>query len=172
MTRWVAFWVLLLSAAGAFAQASTDATKTLSMFLGHWEGGGTFSDTKLSKADKVTSTGDCDWSPQHRYLVCEQTIRDSKGTHGQLTVFYPTEKKDEVGYATFQNSAKPVGGTVQIEGNVWTFQDTFTSGEVETTVRTTNRFEGDQESFRVEYSQDRGAHWTTMLDGEQHRVKK
>lgn len=86
-------------------------------------------------------------------------------------MFYPNDK-NEIAYSTFQNGAKPVGSTVKIEGNVWTFQDTFTNDGVETTIRTTNRFEGVREIFKVEYSQDKGKDWTTMLDGEQKRQPK
>lgn len=104
-------------------------------------------------------------------MLCEQTITDGKGTHGQLTVFYPTEKSGEIAYATFQNGGKPIGSNVKIDGNVWSFQDSFTNDGVKTTMRTTNRFEGEREIFKVEFSQDDGQHWTTMLDGEQRRLK-
>lgn len=159
----------LLTTGCAMAQQERDAR--LAVFVGHWEGGGKFYDTKFSKPDKVMSSGDCNWSPQNRYLLCEQTITDGKGVHGQLTVFYPNDK-NEIAYSTFQNGAKPVGSTVKIEGNVWTFQDTFTNDGVETTIRTTNRFEGAREIFKVEYSQDKGKDWTTMLDGEQKKQSK
>ena len=130
-----------------------------------------FFDTKLSKAGSVKSKGDCEWSPQERYMVCEQTIADSGGTHGQLTVFAPTDKPDEVRYATLNGSDAPSSGIVSIHDNAWTFSGEHTQAGVTTSIRTTNTFAGDEEKFRVEYSQDHGSHWTTMLDGEQQRVK-
>jgi hypothetical protein len=173
MPVWTRYFLILTSLSTlALAQHPPDSTQPLSVFLGHWDGGGTFYATKLSKLDKVTSSGDCDWSPQHRYLLCEQTIHDSKGAHDQLTVFYPAGKAGEFSYQTFQDGGAPRGSIMTIEGNVWTFQNTFSSDGIKTTVRTTNTFHGDQEAFRVEYSQDNGAHWTTMLDGELHRTKK
>lgn len=155
----------------AAAQTPKPATSPVTVFLGKWEGGGTFFDTKLSKAGTVKSNGDCEWSPQNRYMVCEQTITDSNGRHGQLTVFAPTDKPDEVRYATLNGTDAPSSGIVSIHDNVWTFSGEHTREGVTTTIRTTNTFDGDAEKFRVEYSQDHGAHWTTMLDGEQHRVK-
>lgn len=154
----------------ALAQQPSDSTQPLSAFVGHWEGGGSFYESKLSKPDKVTSSGDCDWSPQRRYLICEQTIHDSKGAHPQLTVFSPTGKTGEFAYQTFQDGKPSQGSTLTIEDNVWTFQNTFSSDGTQTTVKTTNTFHGDREVFRVEYSQDAGAHWVTMLDGEMHRT--
>jgi hypothetical protein len=153
------------------AAQTTKPPSPVAVFLGHWQGGGTFYDTKLSRAGTVKSTGDCEWSPQGHYLVCEQTITDSGGSHEQLTVFAPMEKSDEVRYATLNGSAAPSSGVVSIHENVWTFSGEHSRDGVTTTIRTTNTFEGDSEKFRVEYSQDGGAHWTTMLDGEQHRVK-
>jgi hypothetical protein len=154
----------------ARAQSAAESTEPLAIFLGHWEGGGTFFDTKLSKADKVISKGDCNWSPQGRYLLCEQTIQDSKAAHGQLTIFGLTDKPNEVRYSTFNDRRAPTSGIVTIHDNVWTFSSEFPVDGVETTVRTTNTFQDNREIFRVEYTQDKGAHWTTMLDGEQHKV--
>jgi hypothetical protein len=157
--------------AGQLLGAQEAHSSPSAVFLGHWVGGGTFFDTQLSKAGKVTSKGDCEWSPQRRYVICEQTITDSQGVHGQLTVFSTTNKPDEVRYSTFNDVAAPVSGIASIHDNVWTFSGDNTRDGITTTVRTTNTFEADKESFRVEYSQDKGAHWTTMLEGEQHRVK-
>ncbi len=155
----------------AHAPKPASSTSPIAVFLGRWEGGGTFHDTKLSKAGTVKSKGDCEWSPQGRYMICEQTITDSAGEHGQLTVFAPLEEPDEVRYATLNGSAAPTSGVVSIHNNVWTFSGEHTRDGVTTTIRTTKTFEGDRETFRVEYSQDNGEHWTSMLDGEQHRVK-
>jgi hypothetical protein len=173
MPAWTRY-ILVLTAIStvALAQQPADSTQPLSVFLGHWDGGGTFYETKLSKPDKVTSSGDCDWSPQRRYLICEQTIHDGKGTHSQLNVFNATGKAGEFAYQTFQDGGTPHGSTLTIEGNVWAFQNTFSSDGVQTTVKTTNTFNGDKEDFRVEYSQDNGSHWTTMLEGELHRTKQ
>ena len=118
--------------------------------------------------------GDCEWSPQRRYMVCEQTIVESGARHGQITLFAPAEKPNEIIYCTLnQGQTAPSYGTVEIQKNIWTFSGKeFPLAGVPTTVRTTNTSEDDREKFRVEYTQDKGAHWTTMLEGEQHRLKK
>ncbi len=167
----VAILIAAVTQEFAAAQTTMPSNGPMAVFLGHWQGGGTFFDTALSKAGTVQSKGDCDWSPQKRYMICEQTITDSRGSHAQLTVFASTAKPDEVRYATLNDADAPSSGIVSIHNNVWTFSGEHTNDGVTTTIRTTNKFEGDQEKFRVEYSQDHGAHWTTMLDGEQHRVK-
>ncbi len=125
----------------------------------------------MSKAGTVKAKCDCEWSPQHGDMICEQTITDSTGTHEQLTVFAPTEKPDEVRYATLNGGSAPTSGVALIRDGAWIFSGENTSEGVTTMFRTTNTFQPDKEIYKVEYSQDHGAHWTTMLDGEQHRVR-
>ena len=98
----------------AVAQESKAAANPAAVFRGKWKGGGRFFDTKLSKAGTVKSKGDCEWSPQRRYMVCEQTITDSNGTHEQLTVFAATDKPSEVRYATLNGFDAPSSGIVSI----------------------------------------------------------
>ena len=161
---------LLLTAVLASAQTA-DPNAPLSAFVGRWEGGGTFYDTAMSKAGTITSKTDCEWSPQSHYLVCEQSITDEKGTHQQLTVYTPSENGSDFTYYTIAGSNAPFTGKVKIEGNKWTYDNSFEQDGKKTEVRTTNLFTADEETFKTEYSVDGGA-WTTMLDGKSHRVKK
>jgi hypothetical protein len=153
--------IVATGAVRVFAVAQTTAPSPgnpVAAFLGHWQGGGTFFYTKLSKAGKVESKGDCKWSPQKRYMICEHTITDSRGTRGQLTVFAAKVKPDEVRYATLNDADAPSSGIAFVHDNVWTFSSENTRDGVTTTIRTTNTFESDKELFRVEYSEDHGAH--------------
>ncbi len=154
----------------AVAQVS-DAAKPLTPFVGHWEGGGKFYATSMSAAGSVTSKTDCAWSAQGHYLVCEQTLVDEKGTHQQLTVYTPSDEGSDFTYYTSTGSASPFTGKVKIEGNTWTYDNTFDQDGKKTEVRTTNTFSGDEESFKTEFSVDAGP-WTTMLEGKSQRSKK
>ena len=121
--RWLA-GLMVLFGVSAFAQ-NADTTKPLAIFLGHWEGGGTFYDTAMSKASTLTSKTDCAWSPESHYLVCEQTITDEKGSHQQLTVYTPSDDGSDFTYYTITGAAAPFTGKVKIEGNSWTFDNRF-----------------------------------------------
>jgi hypothetical protein len=157
---------------GMFAVGQKAGTAApLSAFVGQWEGGGTFYDTAMSKAGKITSKTDCSWSPSGHYLVCEQTLTDDKGTHQQLTVYTPSDDADDFTYYTITGSAAPFTGRVKIDGNTWTYDNKFEQDGKKTEVRTTNTFAADDESFKTEYSVD-GGPWTTMLDGKSHRIKR
>jgi hypothetical protein len=158
------------SAMSAFAQSS-DAAKPLAVFVGHWEGGGKFNTTAMSSEGTVTSKTDCAWSAQGRYLVCEQSLTDEKGTHQQLTVYTPSDEGSDFTYYTITGSAAPFTGTVKIEGNTWTYDNKFEQDGKKTEVRTINTFTGSEESFKTEFSVD-GGPWTTMLEGKSQRSKK
>jgi hypothetical protein len=164
------FLAMLSCAAGAFAQ-TPDTARPLGAFVGQWEGGGTFYDTAMSKAGKITSKTDCSWSSSGHYLVCEQSITDDKGTHQQLTVYTPSDDADDFTYYTITGSGTPFTGKVKIAGNTWTYDNKFEQDGKKNEVRTTNVFSADEETFKTEYSVD-GGPWTTMLDGKSRRAKK
>ena len=148
-----------------------DNAKPLSPFVGHWEGGGSFRATAMSEAGNVTSKTDCAWSTQGHYLVCEQTLTDDKGTHQQLTIYTPSEDGGDFTYYTITGSAPPFTGKVKIEGNSWTYDNTFEQDGKQTEMRTVNTFNGEDETFKTEYRIANGE-WTTMLEGKSHRTKK
>lgn len=166
--RWIA-GVVMLFAVNAFAQ-NAEATKPLAVFLGHWEGGGTFYNSAMSKAGTLTSKTDCAWSPASHYLVCEQTITDERGSHQQLTVYTPSEDGSDYTYYTITGSATPFTGRVKIEGHTWTYDNRFEQDGKKTEVRTVNVFSDDEEDFKTEFSVD-GGPWTTMLQGKSRHTK-
>ena len=145
----------------------------LAAYLGHWESSGKFNDTKMSKAQSITSVIDCRWSPQSRDLVCEQTITDDTGTHQQLTIYMPTDDKASFNYYTISVPGKPAfTGIMKIDGDTWSYDNSFEHEGKKTLIRTDNVFSGDRETFKTEFSEDDGAHWTTMLEGTAHRTSK
>lgn len=164
--------LLLTLFLSSMASAQTSATpQALSAFLGHWEGSGTFTASPMSSPGTVSSKTDCVWSPQGHYLICEQTITDDKGTHQQLTAYTSSEDAGAFSYYTIAGSVSPFSGKVKIDGNVWTYDNSFDQDGKKTEVRTVNTFSGDVESFKTEFSVN-GGPWTTMLEGKSHRVPK
>lgn len=162
-------FLLLVVLAGVHLSAQTaapDPVKKLGAFLGKWESEGTF-----ANGNKVTSSIDCRWSPLRDYLICEQRVKLGDEERQQLTV-YTYSAEDKIYFAsTFPDVGKhPNTSSLEIEGNKWT---SFGANEVNgkrRQLRTVNQFSGKTESFRAEFTEDGGAHWTLIVAGTAHKV--
>jgi hypothetical protein len=171
MRSYILLACFLLAGLAISVAQTTDAAKPLAVFVGHWEGGGKFYTTPMSAEGSITSKTDCAWSTQGHYLICEQAITDSKGTHQQLTVYTASDDGSDFTYYTITGSDTPFTGKVKIDGNTWTYDNKFEQDGKKTEVRTVNTFSGDEEKFKTEFSVEDGP-WTTMLEGSSHRSKK
>jgi len=161
-----------LAAVIVFTQSKASSkADPLSALVGHWEGSAKFADTRYSKAQSLTSAGDCNWSPQGSALVCETQIEDAHGKHVQLSIDVPNETGSGFTYYTITAGQKPYTGTLTIDGNIWIYGPPPEAATIYPVFRTTNNFSGDTETFKTEFTDD-GTHWTTMLDGTQHRTRK
>jgi hypothetical protein len=161
--------VSLLTIALPFsAFAGGPARTPLAALLGHWQGSAKFYDTKYSKAQSITSTADCAWTPQGAALVCETLIEDVRGKHVQLSIDTPDAEGSGYTYYTITPGQKPFIGEVVIDGNSWTYNPRPDAAKSYPVFRTTNAFSGDIETFKTEFTDD-GSHWT-MIAGAQHRV--
>jgi hypothetical protein len=103
----------------------------------------------------LRATGQPGWrraSPVHGYSY------DSKaGTYSYTTLADP--------------GAKPTSGTVEIKGNLWTYNSSFENQGKKTLIRTTNEFTDPKtEIFKVTASEDGGVTWKTMLEGKAQKV--
>jgi hypothetical protein len=169
----VAVLVISTLAATCIAQKTasdaTELTKKLGAFLGKWNTVGTF-----ASGEKATTELECRWSAQGYYLVCEQHVKLSRGEQHQLTVYSYNSADGTYQYATFSDpGAKPSSGTVEIKGNVWTYNSSFERhGGKTTLVRNTNEFTdgGKAEVFKVVTSEDGGKTWQSLLDGSAHKI--
>jgi len=163
------FVVCLLTCASCFAADPTAKRQPLSAFLGHWEGSGKFLQTKYSKPQTVTSTADCNWTPQGSALICEMTVHDDKGEHTQLSLDAPNTAGAGYVYYTITPGHAPFAGELKIDGNTWTYGPSVDSEDQTPQFRTSNVFSGDTESFKTEFTED-GKTWTTMLEGSMKRT--
>ena len=170
--------VLLISLIGlGVGQTSSDeqaAAKKLGVFVGKWESEGTFFETPFSKAGKVSSNIDCGWSPQNNFLICEQLITDSTGKHTQLSIFSYNSKDKNYSISSMAGPGKqPWNGTLNIDGDIWTYPGGYEANGKKITIRTINDFSvPGVESFKTEFSDDGGAHWVTTLKGSAHKISK
>ena len=148
-------------------QAGDDPTKKLGALVGQWQTEGT-----LLGSMSVTSSLQCRWSPQGAFLICEQLIKMGSGEHRQLTIYSYNAKEGSYAYTTLADpGAKPTTGTVEIKGNVWTYAASIEAHGKTTQIRTTNEFtDAKTEVFKVESSEDGGAHWMSVLEGKARKT--
>ena len=148
------------------AVPADDPAKKLGAFVGKWETEGAF-----AGGQKASTSLECRWSPQGAYLVCDQLVRMA-GEHRQFTVYSYDSKTGNYSYTTLADpGAKPSSGTVEIKGNLWTYNSSFEANSKTTLIRTTNEFtDAKTEMFKVTSSDDGGAHWKTVLEGKAIKV--
>ncbi|HET9364219.1 MAG TPA: DUF1579 family protein [Candidatus Angelobacter sp.] len=152
----------------AIAMQKDDPTKKLGILVGKWETEGTFTGT----ANKSSSTLECRWSPMGNYLVCEQLVAMMGNQSRQLTVYSYNSKDGSYVYSTYRDpGTSPSGGTVTINGNLWTYSGSFEANGKKMEFRTTNDFsKPGTETFKSETSDDGGAHWKTVLEGSAKKI--
>jgi hypothetical protein len=171
------FLAFVLVAFGGIANSADDqdAAKKLGVLVGKWESEATVSESRFSHADKLSSSMECRWSPQSDFLICEQLITDSSGKHTQLSIYSYNAKKTNYIISTVTGPGnEPMNGTVMIKGNIWTYPGSYEPliGK-KTLVRTINDFSvSGTDSFKTEFSDDDGAHWTVTLQGKGHKIQQ
>jgi len=150
----------------AGSSQSDDPTKKLGAFVGKWETEGAF-----TNGPKTSTNLECRWSPQGSYLVCDQLV-NMGGEHRQFTVYSYDSKSGNYSYVTLADpGAKPSTGGINIKGNLWTYESSFTANGKTTMIRTTNEFiDPKTEVFKVATSEDNGATWKIMLQGKAQKV--
>jgi hypothetical protein len=152
-------------------QADTEAaaaTKKLGAFLGKWTTVGTF-----ASGEKAATELECRWSAQGYFLVCEQHVKLAHREQQQLTVYSYNPNDHTYQYATFSDPGmKPSSGTVEINGNIWTYNSSFENHGKTTQIRNTNEFRdsGKTEVFKIVTSEDGGKTWQPLLDGSAHKI--
>jgi hypothetical protein len=157
--------LVAVNASGA-QKTDEDPIKKLDPFLGKWQTEGIF-----DNGTKAKSELECRWSPEKRYMICEQDVSFSSGHTHQLTIYGYDEKAGKHTFVTLlDNMAKPAGGFVEIKGNMWAY-DLSLDDPKGTQVRTTNEFTNPKtELFKTYVSNDHGATWNLTLQGTARKV--
>jgi hypothetical protein len=150
------------------AMQKDDPTKKLGVLVGKWETEGKFTGTE----NRTSSSLECRWSPMGNYLICEQLVAMQGNQSRQLTVYSYNSKDGNYVYSTYRDpGATPSGGTVAINGNLWTYSGSFEANGKKTEFRTTNDFSKPRtETFKTETSDDGGANWKAVLEGKATKV--
>jgi len=148
-------------------QPAEDPAKKLGAFVGKWKTEGAF-----ATGQKTSTSLECRWSPMGAFLVCEQLVNFGGSEHRQFTVYSYDSHAGNYSYTTLSDpGAKPTSGTMEINGNLWTYDSSFTNQGRTTLIRTTNEFtDRKTEVFKVTTSEDGGVTWKSMLEGKAVKV--
>ncbi|HZS28482.1 MAG TPA: DUF1579 family protein [Candidatus Angelobacter sp.] len=168
LTRILVAAVVVSSFISLWAAQTDDATKKLGAYLGKWQ-----SEATTPGGDKVSSSLECRWSPLGAFLVCEQAIKSGNSERRQLTTYSYNANGNNYAYVTIGNPGdKPTSGTMEIQGKIWTYSFSYEAQNGKTVqMHITNDFtEPSMEKFKVESSDDGGAHWKTVMDGTAKKV--
>jgi hypothetical protein len=155
-------------------------TKPNADVLNRWVGGtwpldGKMLDTDYSKARTVTGVSNCGWSPDHVFLVCDQSFVEDGKPSRELSVYVFDPEK-----ATFHfYGLSPAGGqphtadlTITPDGTHLEYSNQHEIKGKTVHFRTINEFRNsDHIDWWSEYSTDGRAHWVKMGGGSEQRQK-
>jgi len=177
MKRNILLIIVVTIVAAQIAIGRQNATQSpiekLGAFVGKWEGTGEMVNSSYSQAGKNSGETNCNWSPSHGFLICDQTVHLPTGTQNDLSLY--TYNESDKAYAFFghsRNDRNTRSPKLTIEGNVWTYSNEFDDGAKHIRMRTINEFKSASlVVWRAEYSED-GTHWTAMGSGSMNRTAK
>jgi hypothetical protein len=148
--------------------------------LGRWVGGtwpleGKMLDTDYSKASTVTGVSNCGWSPDHVFLICDQSLMvDGKPDRDLSAYVFDAENSTFHFYGLSPKGERPRSTDLVIsaDGNHWEYRSKNEIKGKTVQFRTINEFRNpDHIDWWSEYSTDGGAHWVKMGEGSEKRRK-
>jgi len=160
--------------------SATNAAKPSVDVLGRWVGGkwageGKLVDSDYSKAMAVGGVTNCAWSPDHIFVICDQSNTiDGKATRDLSVYAFDPEK------ATYQMFGMSPGDkhprttelTISPDHSRWEYLGKAEISGKQVQFRTVNIFrDNDHVDWWSEYSTDEGAHWARMGEGKESRQK-
>lgn len=142
---------------------------------GKWPGEGKMLDTDYSKAATVSFVSNCAWSPEHVFVICDQTITANGKPDRALSIYgFDPEKS---AYHMFGMS--PAGERPRVTELVispdqsrWEYLGKTEISGKPVEFRTVNIFrDNDHVEWWSEYSTDQGQHWIRMGGGKESRQR-
>lgn len=156
------------------------ADKANADVLDRWVGGtwpleGKMLDTEFSKALTVTGVSNCGWSPDHAFMICDQSLLEDGKPSRELSVYVFDPNKDTFHfYGLSPEGGRPHTSEVVIsyDGNHWEYQNKAEIKGKTVMFRAVNEWRSpDHIEWWSEYSSDGGQHWTKMGGGSEKRRK-
>jgi hypothetical protein len=156
------------------------ANKANADVLNRWVGGkwpleGRMLDTDYSKAVNVTGVSNCAWSPDHIFVICDQSLLEDGKPSRELSVYAFDQETDTFHFY----GMSPTGGrphstdlSISPDGTHWVYSSENEINGKTVQFRTINEFRSpDFVEWWSEYSTDGGVHWVKMGGGSEKRQK-
>lgn len=153
-------WLVLLAPATALPSTPKLALPELSKLaplVGVWESRGIRSH--------------CDWSPDHRWLICDQFGGSEGEKFDAISMYSYSPKRNAMIFYTMPDGQPlPFSATLKIEGKRWTYIPV--DPQAAKHFRTINEFQdADHYTWQALGSDDDGKTWKAVMTGESTRVK-
>ena len=146
--------------------------------LNRWVGGkwpleGKMLDTDYSKAMTVSGVSNCGWSPDHVFMICDQSLIEDSNPSRELSVYvFDSESSTFHFYGLSPSGGRPHTSdlTISPDGTHWVYQNKTEIKGKPVQFRTINEFRSvDHIDWWSEYSTDGGANWVRMGGGTEKR---
>lgn len=167
MKSFLAFAALML-ASSLPAFADSDAR---SVFVGSWQGTGTFYKTDMSKAGTSNDKTTCEWREGTTFLVCSQSFDGPFGTGSDVAI-YTHAAPDAYAFVGINpdGTTRSPKLTVRPDGSM-VYEASFEQNGKQVVNQTVNEFPSPGvEKWYVQYSLDGGKTWVRMADGISRRI--
>ncbi|HTZ34012.1 MAG TPA: hypothetical protein VMH31_16245 [Methylomirabilota bacterium] len=169
----VMMFAVMVGVADAADKAGNEA-------LERWVGGtwpleGKMVKTDYSEETTVTGVSKCGWSPEHIFMLCDQSLTVNGKPDRDLSVYvYDAESGKFHFYGLSPKGDRPRSTDLVIsaDGKHWEYQSTAEIKDKKVKFRTINEFRNpDYIEWWSEFSTDEGQHWTKMGGGSEKRAK-
>ncbi len=170
---------LALIAASAIASASDTLSapaiapelSRMNVWVGHWQSKTEVLNTPYSEAASVSSEMTCSWSPNHGFVLCDHLMHGPEGVTNSLSVYTYDERDKVYKFFGVEKDSYPREVPMQVKGNVWSFGTEVQNQDKTIMFLTSDEFVSDTSMrFRTEFSDDNGAHWKELNQGELTKI--
>jgi hypothetical protein len=152
----------LTGAGVADPSPASDPSGKLGMWVGHWAFSGQIYQTPYSEAHADTGVGDCNWTPNKAYLICDYYSDNPPHDDLAIIVYNPATKAYTI--AVVHQDRPPSYEKVIQDENTWISSRDVTYQGKTLVVRTTFVFlTPDKQTTTVAISADEGKTWTTTI---------
>jgi hypothetical protein len=166
---------LVLLAAGSMALASDSLPQSpiapelsrMNVWVGRWESKTEIMDTPFSQAASMSSEMTCSWSPNHGFVLCDHLLHATDGsTTNSLSVYTYDDQAKSYKFFGVEKDASPREAPMEVNGNVWSFGTEVQNNDKMIMFLTSDEFVSPtQMRFQTQFSEDNGAHWQKMNEG-------
>ncbi len=157
----------LVFAAGPVASQDSDPSSKLGIWAGRWTYHARTYETPYSHAYAYDGTADCNWSPNHGFMVCDFLNHNPApgAPVNDLAIFsYDPGAKALTRVGVFKES-KPFPQQVTVDGNTWTTSAEIPYKGKTVMYRDVYVFQStDRRTTTTQISSDNGKTWTTVTE--------